>query len=250
MGLDTIPDREDRQVIDQTWYNVLRSVMTIQFFPRNSSGVVTPIAGSLGSLAYTWSSLFSNGMRLSANGNLVTLKPDSNLGAGYSIKFPTALPGGPKRLSISPSGDIAFDDTAAAFNFVLSASCGSFSTTSTSRTQITNFSNTITTLGRPVFVGIVDDGTLSGALSQISVQFGPSVTFYIQRVTNTGSVDIATIQIDPTNHNNLVLSGLHTIDIVPAGTYTYNIQVAMTQPSSPSVDTLTIENFKMITYEV
>ncbi len=44
-------------------------------------------------------------------------------------------------------------------NYQVSGSCGAFSGTDTSWTQITNLSRQITTHGRPVLIGLIPDGT-------------------------------------------------------------------------------------------
>lgn len=54
MGLNSIPDRANGDVIDQTWFNTLKSVITGDWAPRNVSGVVQAVAGSLGTVAIPW----------------------------------------------------------------------------------------------------------------------------------------------------------------------------------------------------
>ena len=54
MGSDTLPARANGQTIDQTWFNILQSILTADNYPRNTSGIVTNEAGSLGSKTYQW----------------------------------------------------------------------------------------------------------------------------------------------------------------------------------------------------
>lgn len=54
MSTETVPDRSNGQTIDQTWYNLLKSIIGGNFVPRNASGVATADGGTLGDSTYTW----------------------------------------------------------------------------------------------------------------------------------------------------------------------------------------------------
>lgn len=58
MGNDTITTRAAGQVINETFFNVFKSVLAGDMLPRNTSGVVEAVAGSLGSSTYPWLKLF------------------------------------------------------------------------------------------------------------------------------------------------------------------------------------------------
>ncbi len=58
MGVDTLPDRTDGETIDESWFDVVRSALGVDHVPRNSSGVATTRAGSLGSSTYAWLKAF------------------------------------------------------------------------------------------------------------------------------------------------------------------------------------------------
>lgn len=58
MGSTTIPARSNNQTIDQNWFNLLQQAVSTDVVPRNSSGVATDSAGSLGSSTYQWLKAF------------------------------------------------------------------------------------------------------------------------------------------------------------------------------------------------
>lgn len=58
MSTDTIPARSNGQTIDQTWYNIIRTVLSADQVPRNTSGVAADLGGSLGQSALRWLKAF------------------------------------------------------------------------------------------------------------------------------------------------------------------------------------------------
>jgi hypothetical protein len=54
MGTETIPDRANSTVIDQSWFNIVKSAIKGDWVPRNSSGVATTLGGSIGTSALVW----------------------------------------------------------------------------------------------------------------------------------------------------------------------------------------------------
>jgi hypothetical protein len=54
MGSEALPTRTDGQTIDENWFNVLKNTLIQNFLPRNSSGIVTTLAGTLGESAIKW----------------------------------------------------------------------------------------------------------------------------------------------------------------------------------------------------
>lgn len=116
----------------------------------------------------------------------------------------------------------------AALGQQISSSSGNFSTTNTLMVDVTNLSVTITVTGRPVWVGIIPDGTNNTS------------AFGAQRAANTVRADFIILR-DVTQ----ILTGLvycnatgatnievydnpcwNTIDLPAAGTYTYKVQIA------------------------
>jgi hypothetical protein len=112
----------------------------------------------------------------------------------------------------------------AALNYQISSSSGTFTTTSPSFTDVTNLSVTITTTGRPVYLGVMSDGdsTSRGAILR------GICSLRIMR----GASDIAYMQTWPTSSIPLTTSMVSHLDVPSAGTYTYKIQV--TNEGSPT----------------
>jgi hypothetical protein len=57
MGLERILTRANGQSVDETWFNLLKKVFIGAFVPRNSSGIPTSLAGSLGTTDYRFKRL-------------------------------------------------------------------------------------------------------------------------------------------------------------------------------------------------
>jgi hypothetical protein len=138
----------------------------------------------------------------------------------------------------------------AALGQQLSASCGSFSTTSGSATDVTNLSVTITTTGRPVFVGVFPDGAgfdgvMGATLSVNAIRV--NARFYFKRdatliaqttiMSNGASGDI---EIDIPSSNFWI------IDVPAAGTYTYKMQAQILSANT----TAWVRYTKLIAYEL
>jgi hypothetical protein len=114
----------------------------------------------------------------------------------------------------------------------ISSSCGNFSTTSTSYTAVTNLSVSLTTTGRPVWVGLQSDGTedggggfRAGTVGYTAASGGSTYTakFRLRR----GNTDIAfyTVQNDNANDTTAQVpcGSVWFIDTPAAGTYTYTV---------------------------
>jgi hypothetical protein len=54
MSTETIPTRSNGQTIDQTWYNLLMTVLGTDFVPRTAGGVPTADVGNIGTATYPW----------------------------------------------------------------------------------------------------------------------------------------------------------------------------------------------------
>lgn len=114
----------------------------------------------------------------------------------------------------------------------LSSSSGSFTTLSTSFVDVTNLSVTITTTGRPVWVGLVPDasgGTNTcsvGASSSPSASGSVPAAFKILRgATDIGQYFLTSVSADPSAKTLAMPCGaINTVDVVAAGTYTYKFQ--------------------------
>lgn len=78
-GTDTIAARSPGQVISSTHMNVIRNALTQVFYPRNSSGVVTDVAGDLGSSSYRWNDASIKRILLGDASSNIQLKDVSNV---------------------------------------------------------------------------------------------------------------------------------------------------------------------------
>ena len=109
----------------------------------------------------------------------------------------------------------------AALGQQVSGSSGGFTTSSTSYVSVTGLSVTITTTGRPVFLGIVPGG---GSESELGADTGAtncSMSFKFER---DGS-EIGQIAFNAALANSTTGGYPWTLDIPAAGTYSYGVRV-------------------------
>ncbi len=224
MGLGTLPDRADGQIINDTWYNVVKTALTVDFLSRDISGVVTDAAGNLGSLTYAWADAFLQRLRLRANGHLVNLIPPGGLAADYTLTLPVALPAQNVRLAVDNTGAMFMSGA-----FQTSASSGAFVSASASYADVTNLSVTITSGGRPIMVMLIPDGSGNqsyvasaasgnGATAQFLCQILRGATVLSQlipQISTSGASD-SNCKFPP--------GVISFLDPVAAGTYTYKLQ--------------------------
>lgn len=200
---------------------------------------------------------------LAANSKGLTLNPPASMGANYSLNLP-ALPGSASVLSLDASGNIATGVAStvgtndlvnasvtpaklAALNIVTSSSSGNATGNSATFTNVTNLTVTLTTTGRPVYVGLIADG--SGSVSSIGVggSSAPTAVFSIERDFST-SIALAQIQTAVTTGNaniNQPPGSLWTIDVPAAGTHSYTLQARLSSGTAWSVSEV-----KIIAYEL
>lgn len=138
----------------------------------------------------------------------------------------------------------------AALGQQLSASCGTFTTTSLSPVSVTNLSCTITTVGRPVMIMLVPDA--SGGSSFIGSSKNSTTSTAAQIYIDGGSITpssvISTIGVDGASANLNIkapVGSISYIDAPVAGTHTYSISA-----SGGFSNTLTIQNAKLLVYEL
>jgi hypothetical protein len=133
----------------------------------------------------------------------------------------------------------------------LSSSCASFSVTSDgSDKDVTNLSVTITTTGRPVYVGVISVSNSTAYFASVkSSSTNPTMYVNIVRASSTISVSYTDIQGLSGSGNggvSIPVSSVNTIDVVAAGTYTYKISMN----AGSSGYTLYCSNAKLIAYEL
>lgn len=141
----------------------------------------------------------------------------------------------------------------AALGQQISSSCGNFSLAGvTVSTDVTNLSVSITTTGRPVFIGLLSDGSSNTASIGVrdSVTGNSSAaTFYIRRdgteisryllqTVKLGGSALIEVDIPP--------SSVNTFDTPAAGTYTYKLSAVCGNANND----LFVKYTKLIAYEL
>lgn len=139
----------------------------------------------------------------------------------------------------------------AALGQQISSSSGNFQTGSTSDIAITNLSVSITTTGRPVFIGLKTDSTTGGLLGVGGSGSTGNVTANI-KIRRGGTVISAQkiIHVIPTAGSPMAIyvpiSSINTIDTPAAGTYTYDVYVIC---SGTNVN-FEIDSAKLVVFEL
>lgn len=131
--------------------------------------------------------------------------------------------------------------SAGAGGIALSASCGNYTTTSTSFVNVTNLSVALTTTGRPVQLMIVPDGTTNaaafgngGAIAQIQIVNASTATTVGLWSSNLASGNYAATL------GCLDLS----VNTGTAGNSTYVVQLKI------SANTAVLFNYKLLAFEI
>lgn len=195
-----------------------------------------------------------------ANSHYLTLSPPSAMASDYSITLPS-LPVSQSFMTIDNSGIMAapvvypipssgianqaVTTTQIANQTIqnnnmqnralqISSSSGSFSTSSGSYVQITNFSLSITTSGNPVMIKIIPDGSSGAGGSSASIGANSPSGVVSQTVVfvQRGGTTIAAFNISTLNSNFFPPGVIEYYDPVAAGTYTYTIGMALVSGSA------------------
>lgn len=145
----------------------------------------------------------------------------------------------------------------AALGQQISASCGTFTTTSAVAVDVTNLTVTITTIGRPVFIGLIPDGSggFSSALTANitgGVQFRVGGIFYI--LEDGATIGTAGFLESFVTSNsgfsiNYPVGSVFMIYPAAAGTHTYKIQ-ASRDGFADAAATIGVTNAKLVVYEL
>lgn len=205
----------------------------------------------------------------SAITNYVALKSPDSLAATYTLTFPGALPADTRYMASSSGGALSFETadtigsamtstgansifgvttrpsggtTPAAREIGISASCGSYSTSSATFTAVTNLSLDVTASGnRPVFLTLLPDA--SSSASQIGgVSGGGFYEFaFFRDSTQLGSSVIGTATGDPA----WPPGGITQMDFPSAGTYTYTLRVKRLSSDDVSVFRCVMASFEL-----
>lgn len=111
-------------------------------------------------------------------------------------------------------------------NFVESAGCGNFTTTSATYVDVTNLTLDITTTGRPVMICLTSDGSGDSTLGAD----GGGVTnsnMYI-RIMRDSDVAFQGNIVNFTTNYNYSTPCINHIELPAADTYTYKVQIRHT----------------------
>lgn len=195
--------------------------------PRNSSGTVTDIAGSLGDSTHRWNYAYIKSLNVGTIGSPLVF--DSNGINGAYIQTATVT-----RAKMASLGQ------------QISSNCTSFTTTSTSYVDVTNLSVTITTNGRPVNVftqaaaGTGNDSSFScigntDTICRVKLVRG-STDLYVNPLGNTQNSLTAYLPANSVGY----------IDTPAAGTYTYKLQATR----SSTATSFTATNIVLVAYEM
>jgi hypothetical protein len=141
--------------------------------------------------------------------------------------------------------------TVAAGGVAISASSGSYSNATTTYTDVTNLSVTISTTGRPVFVGLMSSGTASSSTvggSTTSASNNPGIILkFVRGATDISIQEINTVSDSTDGYIVTPPSSFHHVDVVAAGTYTYKVQAKTTSAVNTNS---TVVDTKLVVYEL
>ncbi len=114
----------------------------------------------------------------------------------------------------------------AALGQQVSSSSSTFSHSGdTNLTAVTNLSVSLTTTGRPVFVGLIPDGTNSAYIQHSNLN-GAKITLYRDSTEIANST--ASVNLGGTAQSMTIpVSSIYTIDVPGAATYTYTCKVQL-----------------------
>lgn len=121
----------------------------------------------------------------------------------------------------------------------LSSSSGAFTMTSNAFAQVTNLSVTITTTGRPVFIGLQDDGSATG--SYITTGDSTSRVAFFQ-----GAGQLNEFLIGPSNVYYSPGAFWYIVNPGSAGSYTFTCKVH----NADNASTVTVNDVKLLVYEL
>jgi len=138
----------------------------------------------------------------------------------------------------------------------VSSSVGDVNTTSATfvSTGITNLTATITTTGRPIWVGLIGDGSTTTPCFLKSDCTSASAASAEFRILRDGVEKYLTglnaPYTDPVGVGRVWVPGssLHTLDVVGAGTYVYTVEFRVT--SARAGHTAGIANARLVAYEL
>jgi hypothetical protein len=126
----------------------------------------------------------------------------------------------------------------------LSSSCGTFNTSSSSLTDVTNLSVSITTTGRPVYLALVSDGSGNGCY--LGSQEASNAINVGEIAFLRGATEVARAACSYAPSFGRVMQGppFH-IDAAAAGTYTYKVQARVVTGTAMNLGYLKLLAFEL-----
>lgn len=241
--------------------------------PGSIANLVSPASASYVALSSTfvWQSAVSTAANMdfasailrnsSASSKGLTLNPPSAMASDITMTL-NVPPAATSFLTMDSSGNFISSIAVAggitrtmmaAIGQQTSSSCGSASTSATSYTDVTNLSISITTSGKPVWVGLMWDG--SSTISSIEVDSavsGTGAVGNVRFVRGATALNPAEFRIDSQSASSQALrfswpvTSYFYIDPVGAGTYTYKAQFQIDSASN----TISINGAILFAYEL
>jgi hypothetical protein len=188
-------------------------------------------------------------IKTDSSSNAVTIDASGSETINGSATYPLGIQY--EQVELTSNGTAWFAPRKIALGQQLSSEPPTFSTTSASFVDVTNLTVTITTTGRPVFVGIISTYSSSfGATLLTRRSAGSEASSQLQILRDATVVALYPITAAVSGHGgvldiNIPASSIWTIDIPSAGTYTYKVQSKVV-----SANSVATSYCKLIAYEL
>lgn len=216
MGTNNLNADSDGNIADAADVNQYRTALNGDLVPRNSSGVATDEAGSIGTAALRWLNAYFKTLFLDDGTTTFSLEHSST---NLLLKRGSDLL---KQFGAMPLQTNGSDPGVSGLS--ISSSSSGFSTSSLTYVDVTNLSVTLTTTGRPVEVGLISDLQTS-IVSEVSVNNTGGIAAGLLRFLENGSQLNSDMLIEAHDEKVAVPAGaVRTIATPAAGTHTYKLQ--------------------------
>jgi hypothetical protein len=204
-------------------------------------------AGAADSVA----ALYSTTARTNVAVRLIAVLKSTQATAGTWASAPTAVSQPTAPHPIAQAIARPASATAGIGGVAISSSCGAYTRANAVEADVTNLSVTLSTTGRPVWVGLIHDASANastiGIVNTTNFFFSGAIYFY-RDSTSLGRNTYQTGTADANSAERLYVpgTGVSTVDFPAAGTYTYKL----TAHSSDGNTTLSISYLKLVAFEL